>query len=657
MASGGLVPAGDWKPAGIEKLEDNALLAVRATGNTLITAGPGAGKTELLGQRGVFLMQTGVCPYPRRVLAISFKRDAARNLRERFERRCTKEQATRLDSMTFDAFAKQLFDRFWRSLPEQWALKSPYAIAFSLNRNEVANFQRTVAGSLANPNGLGGRAQALVGAPVGPNDVMALSYDDINRGVQSLSLSPFSVESVPSFVQLARLLWAMDQNPALLTFQMISRLVQVIVDHNPSIKRAIQATYSHLFIDEFQDTTYVQYELMRSVFGNSETVVTAVGDDKQKIMGWAGAQDDSFGEFTADFLAGAPDKGRSRRTLQFNYRSNARIVEVLNVLKKRLAPTEPDFEAVRPAPNLPSDQICSVVVSDDETMENENISTYVAREIGRGTPAREIGLLVRQKAGDWEKRLAPFFDKKGIGLRNEDRDVGGASIQDLMTEPYAQIVVDVIEFLTLKRGGVVWARIVDSLLAMEGLDDDHDAKTGKVLDPLDTFKRSFAIADASAIATKQEMEACIGQVETFIGLGRLVGMAPHYQQGDYFQKIQRATKNLLLESTNGTRSWKDAISWYRGEGQVPLLTITKSKGLEYNLVVLLGLDDTQWWSFAGNPTEGHSNFFVAASRARDSLFLTFCKGNQLKKIEEIYKLLEDAQVPFQMSGDWVKARP
>lgn len=71
-----------WLPVGIEELEENAMQAVKASGNTLVTAGPGAGKTELLGQRGVYLLETGTCPFPRRVLAISFKRDAARNSAE-----------------------------------------------------------------------------------------------------------------------------------------------------------------------------------------------------------------------------------------------------------------------------------------------------------------------------------------------------------------------------------------------------------------------------------------------------------------------------------------------------------------------------------------------------------------------------------------------
>jgi superfamily I DNA/RNA helicase len=119
MIGSGLIRAEDWAPVGIAGLEDAALNAVRASGNTLVTAGPGAGKTELLGQRGVYLLQTGLCPYPRRILAISCKRDAARNLRERFRLRCSKEQANRLDSLTFDAFAKSTLDRFCALFPSR----------------------------------------------------------------------------------------------------------------------------------------------------------------------------------------------------------------------------------------------------------------------------------------------------------------------------------------------------------------------------------------------------------------------------------------------------------------------------------------------------------------------------------------------------------
>ena len=70
----------DWRPADGFVLEPAVDKAVRAMSNAIVIAGPGAGKTELLAQRACFLLQTGICPPPMRILALSFKRDAARNL-------------------------------------------------------------------------------------------------------------------------------------------------------------------------------------------------------------------------------------------------------------------------------------------------------------------------------------------------------------------------------------------------------------------------------------------------------------------------------------------------------------------------------------------------------------------------------------------------
>ena len=54
-------------------------------------------------------------------------------------------------------------------------------------------------------------------------------------------------------------------------------------------------------MDEFQDTTQIQYDLVRTIFFGSETIVTAVGDNKQQIMRWAMAMADPFAAFNTDF--------------------------------------------------------------------------------------------------------------------------------------------------------------------------------------------------------------------------------------------------------------------------------------------------------------------------------------------------------------------
>src|SRR5690348_3476967 len=112
-----IISPSEWEPRGIQELEPNAESVARSTENVLVTAGPGAGKTELLAQRASFLLETGGCPHPRRILAISFKRDAAKNLRDRVRTRSGAELGRRFDSYTFDAFAKGILDQFRAALP------------------------------------------------------------------------------------------------------------------------------------------------------------------------------------------------------------------------------------------------------------------------------------------------------------------------------------------------------------------------------------------------------------------------------------------------------------------------------------------------------------------------------------------------------------
>lgn len=119
----------DWHPADGMALEPNALHAAQElTANVVVAAGPGAGKTELLAQRADFLLRTGHCRYPQRILAISFKVDAARNIRERVRKRCGDQLSARFDSFTFHAFAKRIVDNYRVVLTGRDALDPDYTL-------------------------------------------------------------------------------------------------------------------------------------------------------------------------------------------------------------------------------------------------------------------------------------------------------------------------------------------------------------------------------------------------------------------------------------------------------------------------------------------------------------------------------------------------
>ncbi|WVV47961.1 UvrD-helicase domain-containing protein [Pseudomonas sp. NA13] len=127
-----------------------------------------------------------------------------------------------------------------------------------------------------------------------------------------------------------------DGGKSVLSFAMIGRLAELLLRVNPMARDALRLTYSHLFMDEFQDTTRVQYDLVSTIFRGTETIVTAVGDNKQQIMRWAMAMDDPFSAFDADFEG-------VRTSLFNNYRSSPELVRIQHVLAQAL-----DARAVQP---------------------------------------------------------------------------------------------------------------------------------------------------------------------------------------------------------------------------------------------------------------------------------------------------------------------
>ena len=156
--------------------------------------------------------------------------------------------------MTFDAFAKLLLDRFRRALPEPWNLSKQYRISKFLSRPEFNDFQRSAADNLGNPTHPAGWAASILGRKPRADQVRGVTQDLFSLAIHDFSLDPLHVPTVGAFLQLADFRRAFTLNPVPLTFPMIGRLAQLLVQTNPQIRAALLATYSHVFMDEFQDT-------------------------------------------------------------------------------------------------------------------------------------------------------------------------------------------------------------------------------------------------------------------------------------------------------------------------------------------------------------------------------------------------------------------
>ncbi|WP_081578963.1 3'-5' exonuclease [Exiguobacterium antarcticum] len=93
----------------------------------------------------------------------------------------------------------------------------------------------------------------------------------------------------------------------------------------------------------------------------------------------------------------------------------------------------------------------------------------------------------------------------------------------------------------------------------------------------------------------------------------------------------------------------EAISSFEGNDSIPLMTVHKSKGLEFEIVFFVGFDDNSFWNFSNQPNEDICTFFVGLSRSKRYLFFTFSEnrfGDRCtnSKISILYEMLEQSGV-------------
>ncbi|RWU09264.1 ATP-dependent helicase [Pseudidiomarina gelatinasegens] len=596
----------DWVPQGVGDLENRAWEALRQNDiSVLVTAGAGAGKTEFLAQKATYLLQTGICPAPKRILAISFKKDAARNLTERVAKRCPKDQARRFDSMTFDAFTKGLLDRFRPALPEPFNAPGTYQIVTPFRRDyedfiERHSYHRVSAQQLE-------KAIPLADLPV---DIS--SGSEINR-----ALANYWQEQLFGDDEIS------------LSFPMINRLVKLLLQENSYIRRALQATYPIVFLDEYQDTTYAQYDMLLTAFDGSDSVFTAVGDDKQRIMGWAGAMNDAFDQFENDFEA-------RRITLLSNWRSHEDLVRIQHEIARRI---DGHVEQARAQGTREIEGDISAIWqfrSIDE--ENNYLAEWVSREVQSGrVEAHDVAILVRMRADQVEDEIAPAFTARGLRIRNAARSIGEIQIQDLLGEELTKIFVPLLRLGATYRSPDNWALAQQSYMFLEAPDPDSDISQERLLFKLEAFVGQLRAEVARSQPAADSAEAIAGMLLEFIGSATLRQSYPAYQRERDFERVWRGFVTLLKECAEHSSSWTEALDEFEGIGQVALMTVHKSKGLEFHTMIFYGLDNQTWWSLTPQRDEELNTFFVAFTRAKQRAFFSQCveRGSSIGWIQQL----------------------
>ena len=477
----------------------------------------------MLAQRADFLLRTGTCRYPKRILAISFKVDASKNLKERVQRRCGSDLASRFDSHTFHAFAKRIIDRFRLVLTGNDALEAGYKI----------------------------------GSP-------KVAHKQIDFG----DLVPLAIE---------------------------------ILKKSKFARNAVRQTYSDVFLDEFQDCTNQQYELVKVAFQGTAIRLTAVGDTKQKIMGWAGALDGVFESFATDFSAVPLNMYR-------NFRSKPRLLRLQNEIIRVLDPKSvmSDEQIVGEEGKV------SVWGFEDSRKEAEFLAESIAGWVKvEQVPPSEIAVLVSKQLDLYADHLMAALEAQGVPFRNEQQ------MQDITAEPAARLVVDYLSCLFGKREPKAWVRLMNQLVPFA--DDEVQSNTRKDLDRLIKKQRKEAVI-VELIAEPfagwwESVRAFLKQV----GLETLVALSPDYESHDRLKEVFRDTKARIEELLKIEPNFPKALERFSDDQTVRILTIHKSKGLEFDSVIVLGIEDQTFW---GKSDEERCAFFVGVSRAKRRLVLT-----------------------------------
>lgn len=339
---------------GIEST-DELINLIREENSVSILAGAGAGKTEFLAQKANYLLQTGLCSWPMRVLCLSTKKEAQVNIKDRIMKRCGSD-GSRFDSYTFDAFCKSIVDRFKNALP----------INIRPNRNYDVEFDQQKS-----------------------NGKDKITFNDIR----------------------------------ILAIQ--------IIKSRPDIARVFSISYSHVFIDEFQDTRFDQYELIKLLFLNDSTKLVAVGDINQSIMLWADACPTVFKDFQRDFSA-------KNKFLLKNHRSTKEIQDILSCFVSFIGSSKCSV-LVKDKPDN-----CSIHVYENEYEEADDLVHQLKFILSSGLNEKDICVLTKQQSSLYTSVLRDKLTK--VGINNLDM----TDLQDVLKEPLGRIFASLFRVYTDK---------------------------------------------------------------------------------------------------------------------------------------------------------------------------------------------------------------
>lgn len=354
------------KPFNLTDEQAAAVEQASTTSPSLIVAGAGSGKTELMSVRVLWLVANGFAR-PDQVLGLTFTRKAASELSKRIFESLLKLRDSELwpqdleydfappTISTYNAYANSLFRDYALAIghePEAALLTE--GAAFSLARevllahggdidSRLADLDKTpdaivelilsmaqamsdnLASSSMVDNQIEGVFSKLVDLPkkVGSSDLARFSY--IDEIASKLGINQTLAKLAEAFTQEKKRLGFVDYADQV-------ALAELAVRQVPQARERERQNFSQVLLDEYQDTSFLQARLLRGLFADS--AVYAVGDPNQSIYGWRGASSSNLDDFAADFSS--KPESVAQFALSTSWRNPSSVLELANALAQPL---------------------------------------------------------------------------------------------------------------------------------------------------------------------------------------------------------------------------------------------------------------------------------------------------------------------------------
>ncbi len=275
------------------------------TGNLLVLAGAGSGKTRVLVHRIAWYIATEQgSPYS--ILAVTFTNKAAAEMRARIEN-LLGQSIRGMWVGTFHGLAHRFLRAHWQeaNLPETFQILD--------SEDQYRFVRRTI------------RALQLDESQFSPREAQWFINARKDDGLRPENIDDHGDLTTAQMVRIYKAYQESCELSGLVDFaELLLRTFELFRDHGV-VREYYQHRFKHVLVDEFQDTNSLQYNWLKLLVGDKNTLFT-VGDDDQSIYSWRGARVENMQAFERDF------PGVQLLKLQQNYRSTATILKAANKL-------------------------------------------------------------------------------------------------------------------------------------------------------------------------------------------------------------------------------------------------------------------------------------------------------------------------------------